>query len=80
MREPFHSSASPSIQDTKQKRITRLKKERKELIKKMNNTILEVKRKQHKPQEIASEQDSPDEDMFEYDPDEYNADEYIKKT
>ncbi|GFV26006.1 hypothetical protein TNCV_2693721 [Trichonephila clavipes] len=45
----------------------------------MNNTIHEIKRKQHKPQEITSEEDSPDEDMLEYDPDENNGDEYIKK-
>ncbi|GFT71247.1 hypothetical protein TNCV_3002361 [Trichonephila clavipes] len=32
----------------------------------MNSTIFEIKRKQHKPQEITSEQGSPDEDMIEY--------------
>ncbi|GFW49936.1 putative RNA-directed DNA polymerase from transposon X-element [Trichonephila clavipes] len=31
----------------------------------MNDSILEIKRKQHKPQEIPSEQDSSDEDMIE---------------
>ncbi|GFW32619.1 hypothetical protein TNCV_3678671 [Trichonephila clavipes] len=32
----------------------------------MNDTIHEIKRKEHKPQEIPSEQDTPDEDMIEF--------------
>ncbi|GFY18764.1 RNA-directed DNA polymerase from mobile element jockey [Trichonephila clavipes] len=43
------SSASPSIQDTKLKAKARFRKKKKQLLKKMNDAMFEIKRKQHKP-------------------------------
>ncbi|GFW43025.1 hypothetical protein TNCV_1474211 [Trichonephila clavipes] len=65
------TSASTSIQDAKQKAKTRARKRKKELLKKMNDAIIEIKMAPHKPRKSTPEQDSEDEDMIEYDPDEY---------
>ncbi|GFT00660.1 integrase catalytic domain-containing protein [Trichonephila clavipes] len=73
------SSASTSIQDTKQKAKTRARKRKKELLKKINDVIIEIKMAPHKPRKSTPEQDSEDEDMIEYNPDEFDPDDYVQK-
>ncbi|GFV05083.1 hypothetical protein TNCV_222981 [Trichonephila clavipes] len=73
------TSASTSIQDAKQKAKTRARKRKKELLKKMNDAIIEIKMAPHKPRKSTPEQDSEDEDMIEYNPDEFDPDEYVQK-
>ncbi|GFY22351.1 uncharacterized protein TNCV_398871 [Trichonephila clavipes] len=73
------TSASTSIQDTKLKAKTRARKRKKELLKKINDAIIEIKMAPHKPRKSTPEQDSEDEDMIEYNPDEFDPDDYVQK-
>ncbi|GFU41032.1 hypothetical protein TNCV_4646021 [Trichonephila clavipes] len=71
------TSASTSIQDTNFKAKTRARKRRKELLKKINDAIIEIKMAPHKPRKSTPEQDS--EDMVEYYPEEFDPDGYVQK-
>ncbi|GFW40041.1 hypothetical protein TNCV_5117241 [Trichonephila clavipes] len=71
--------ASTSIQDTKLKAKTRARKRKKELLKKMNDAIIEIKMAPHKPRKSTPEQDSKDEDMIEYNPVEFDPGDYVQK-
>ncbi|GFV47275.1 uncharacterized protein TNCV_4829311 [Trichonephila clavipes] len=73
------TSASASMQDTKLKANTRARKRKKELLKKINDAIIEIKMAPHKPRKSTPEQDSEDEDMIEYNPEEFNPDDYVQK-
>ncbi|GFX48485.1 hypothetical protein TNCV_583851 [Trichonephila clavipes] len=73
------TSASTSIQDTKQKAKTRARKRKKELLKKINDAIIEIKMTPHKPRKSTPEQDSEDEDIIDYNPDEFDPDECVQK-
>ncbi|GFX93690.1 hypothetical protein TNCV_1588671 [Trichonephila clavipes] len=72
------TSASTSIQDAKLKAKTRARKRKKELLKKINDAIIEIKMAPHKPRKSTPEQDSEDEDMIEYNPDEFDPDDYVQ--
>ncbi|GFX71271.1 DDE-1 domain-containing protein [Trichonephila clavipes] len=73
---PFKSgvqtpSVSTSVQDSKQNSKTCARNRKKRLLKKINETKIEIKMATHKPRKSTTQQVSSDEEMIEYDSDEY---------
>ncbi|GFY00064.1 hypothetical protein TNCV_1341621 [Trichonephila clavipes] len=67
------------MQDTKLKAKTRARIRKKELLKKINEAVIEIKMAPHKPRKSTPEQDSEDEDMIEHNPNEFDPDDYVQK-